>query len=77
MSISALKLSEDGEAIILRLYNPTEKRVRGTIDCARRIVAAEAITLEEKPEKTLKPKGTSLNLQVGPKKIVTLRLKLA
>ncbi|MCC6695656.1 MAG: hypothetical protein IT365_08495 [Candidatus Hydrogenedentes bacterium] len=75
--MSALKQSEDGKALILRLYNPTEKRIEGTAKCFRKVRSAELVTLEEQPIRTLKANGTSVKLRVDPRKIVTLRLMLS
>ena len=74
--MSALKRSEDGEAVVLRLHNPTEKRIEGTVTCFRRIRSAELVTLEEKPIRKLKVDGSSVKLRVDTRKIVTLKLIL-
>ena len=74
---SALKRSEDGKALILRLYNPTKKRIEGAVKCFLRIHSAELVTLEEKPIRTLKANGVSVRLRVDSRKIVTLRLSLS
>ncbi|MCC6487854.1 MAG: hypothetical protein IT364_10175 [Candidatus Hydrogenedentes bacterium] len=74
--MSALKRSEDGKGLVLRLFNPTEKRIEGAVKCFRRVRAAELVTLEEKRVRTLKVKGASVKLRVDSRKIVTLRLSL-
>jgi mannosylglycerate hydrolase len=74
--LSALKRSEDGEGLVLRLFNPTEKTLSGTVKTFRRIRAAHSVTLEEEPVRKLTPKGSSLRMKVPKKKIVTLKLTL-
>jgi alpha-mannosidase len=76
LAMSALKRSEDGESLVLRLYNPTEKRVDGTVTCFRPIRSAELVTLEEKPLRKLDAKGSFVRLRVDSRKIVSLRLSL-
>ncbi|MBN2308237.1 MAG: hypothetical protein JXR94_04655, partial [Candidatus Hydrogenedentes bacterium] len=74
--LSALKQSEDGSALIVRLFNPTDKRIDGIVRCFTRIRSAELVSLEELPLRQLSPKGRTVPLRVERKKIVTLRLRL-
>ena len=76
LSLSALKQSEDGAAVVLRLHNATEEAIQGKITLFRKIKSAELLTLEEKPLKEVKPSGSSLDIEVGSRKIVTVKLML-
>ena len=44
---SALKKSEDGNAFVLRIYNPTENDIEGKVELINRISRVEQVTLEE------------------------------
>jgi alpha-mannosidase len=75
--MSALKQSEDGAALIFRLFNPTGKRVNAVVRCGKRIESAQVVNLEETPVRDLPVTGRSVKLRVDRKKIVTLKLALA
>ena len=75
--LSALKQSEDKQALVLRIYNPTPNGVDGTLTFFQTIQSASLITLEELPVRDLQPDGKSLRLRVEAKKIATLRVQLA
>jgi alpha-mannosidase len=75
--VSALKRSEDGRGLILRLFNPTNKAITGKVTAFRPIRSAHLLTLEEKPQHKLPVKRNSLTLKVAKKKIVTLILVLS
>ena len=77
VSLSCLKRSEDGAGIILRLYNNTRKPAAAEINAAPEIKAAELTTLDEKKSAVLDlVSGHSVRVEVGAKKIVTLKLIL-
>jgi len=44
---SSLKKSEDGNAFVLRIYNPTENYIEGKVELINKISRAEQVTLEE------------------------------
>jgi len=73
--LSALKKCEERNSLILRLFNPTDRPVRGKITCYKPIKTARLTNLNEERQKTLNPQGNSLNLTVGKKKIVTVELR--
>ena len=75
--LSALKQSEDGEAVVLRIYNPTEKRTDGAITCAWPLRSAELITLEEEPVRELEIDEGTIKLRAESRKILTIRLTTA
>jgi mannosylglycerate hydrolase len=75
--LSALKVSEAGNSLILRLFNPTTRKISGTISSAKEIKRARLVNLNEEPlpEGELEPRdGHRLDLEVPHKKIVTLEL---
>ncbi|MDP4175659.1 MAG: glycoside hydrolase family 38 C-terminal domain-containing protein [Bacteroidota bacterium] len=74
---SALKKSEDPKtnSFIIRLYNPTEEKVEGTVKSYFNILKAEETTLEEKVIKGIKPnKNGEITFSIDKKKILTLLL---
>ena len=75
--LSALKQSEDGEAMIARVFNPTAKPLEGTLKFFHRVAAAEIVTLEEEPVETLQTQGKSIRLHIGAKKILTVKLRFS
>lgn len=79
LDISAIKRSQDGKALIIRLYNPTEKAIKTsmTVEAGKFKSAVLANMLEEPLDKgrlTLKF-GNTVVLEAGAKKIVTIRLE--
>jgi len=76
---SALKPAEAGEAIILRLWNPTGEVQRETLEFWRPIRAAALVNLAEEPTGEPAPvaKGRTLRLEARPHGIVTVRVELA
>ena len=74
---SGIKQAENGKGLIVRLFNPTDKAVKGALKFFKPIKKARFVTLEELPEKDITltdPKTVPLN--VGKKKIVTLELSV-
>ncbi|GAB4312431.1 MAG: alpha-mannosidase [Candidatus Sumerlaeia bacterium] len=77
--LSALKKAENGRALIVRVFNPTEQEHRVTLKTDFAFKAARAVTMEEKPSRQtwgLKVGKNSLTLQAPPKKIISLKLAL-
>lgn len=74
--VSALKQSEDGSALVLRLFNPTQKRVAAELKTHAKIRTAHLLTLEEVPVKKLAALARSVKVPLAPKKIVTVKLDL-
>jgi len=73
--LSALKLSEDRKGLIVRLYNPTEARIEGTLSFFETVLSAESTSLDEEPLHSLATDGKSLQVSLDPKKIATLRIR--
>ncbi len=74
--VSALKRSEDGTALVLRLFNPTEKSVAAEVKTHAKIRAAHLLTLEERPVEKLASAAKSVKVSLAPKKIVTVKLDM-
>jgi alpha-mannosidase len=74
--LSALKRSEDGAGWLLRVFNPTSRRLNGRIMFRSTVRSAQRVTLEEQLQEKLSTAGKVLRLTVGPKKIVSLRVQL-
>ncbi len=73
LQMTALKRAEDRpDSYIVRLFNPTDKGVIGTLRTFQPIRAAWLTNLNEERQRELQPNGDSLNLKVGKKKIVTV-----
>ncbi|MCU7495694.1 MAG: hypothetical protein HF314_16580 [Ignavibacteria bacterium] len=74
---SALKTPEDGEkdTFILRLYNPTERKITGKVSSLFNFKKVEEVTLEEKAVRQIGTENrNSFTITAGKKKIVTLRI---
>lgn len=77
LNFSALKIAENGDGYILRLFNPVEYDVSGEVMFLTEIISAKKTTLEEIDEEEITIiNGNSIKLTVGAKKIVSIRLNL-
>jgi mannosylglycerate hydrolase len=77
LQMSAFKKNEDGaETYIVRLFNPLEKGVIGTLKCFRPFKRAWLTNLNEDRLKELQVSDHTLSLKVGKKKIVTVEFEL-
>jgi mannosylglycerate hydrolase len=70
---SAIKVPEKGEGLIVRLYNPAEESVRGTIKLDRPFLMAELVNLEETSQRVLESGHDRVELDVKGRQIVTLK----
>jgi alpha-mannosidase len=74
--LSALKQAEEGDGVILRVYNPTRETLRGRITLAKPVTAAHVVNLNEQRKTTLAPaKDGAIELDVPAGKIITLELE--
>ena len=76
--VSAVKPPEDGDGLIVRLWNPTAQRQTDTLTLWRPVQRAELIELSEAPAEGPSPevRGNSVTVRAEPHQIVTLRLAL-
>lgn len=72
--LSAVKRSEDGAALVIRLYNPSEQAAEASITLPVQPRAAHTADLEENSLEPLPLEGGTLRVPLGAKKIVTLRV---
>ncbi len=77
--LSAIKKAEGENALILRLYNITDREIIGKVKFYKPIKEAVPVSLNENPMDSQPFKASSqgfLNLRVGPSKIVSLKVVL-
>ncbi len=72
--LSALKEAEDGDGIILRIYNPSDKPIDGEVTFGRPPAAVHRTNLEERNESRIQPHGSRLADSWGPYRIHTYRI---
>ena len=72
--LSALKRSEDGKGVVIRVFNPTSAQIDGTLKFGATPRTVEQIDLEEKPVSGLSAKDKSVAISLAPKKIVTVKV---
>jgi alpha-mannosidase len=77
--LSGLKRAEKGKDIILRLYNPTKRKINCKIQTGFNIKKCSIITMEEKPSKenfNLKFSAQNISLSFPAKKVITLKVAI-
>ena len=72
--MSALKRAEDGAGMVIRLFNPTSKKIEGTATFGATPKSVEQIDLEEKTVGALPLTGNTVSVSLDSKKIVTLKI---
>jgi alpha-mannosidase len=74
---SAIKQAEDGHGLVLRFWNAAPEAATARLQFGAPLARAERLTLEEMDQEPLElaDGGRALALEVGAKKIVTLRLE--
>ncbi|MDD4819376.1 MAG: glycoside hydrolase family 38 C-terminal domain-containing protein [Flavobacteriales bacterium] len=72
---SALKKSEDEcqDSYVIRLYNPTQSVVKGSVAINAPFKNAEMVTLEEKTVMPLDVQNGKISLTVKPKEIISIK----
>ncbi|MGQ9853306.1 MAG: alpha-mannosidase [Candidatus Oleimicrobiaceae bacterium] len=75
--LSAVKRSSRNDSLVVRLFNPTERRVEGVVTFWRPVKRANLVKLNELPLEAATVKGDRLLLPVAKKKIVTVEVWLA
>ncbi len=74
--IETVKRAEDGDGIIVRLYESQRKRGQVQVKVGGVVDSAWATNLLEENESTLSVKNDSILLNLKPFQIMTLRIKL-
>lgn len=72
--LSAFKRSEDGTAAVVRIWNPLEQRRAVTVIPGFPVREAWKARLDETPLERLEVAGSRVNVEIGSKEVVTLRL---
>ncbi len=73
--LSALKMAEDKLGLVIRLYNPSVKAIKGDIKFSRPLISASLTDMEENELKKLKiNQEGSLSIDIKAKKVQTLKL---
>lgn len=72
--VSALKMSDFRDTVILRVFNPTHKDSKMKLDLASKFTEAYSVNLNEDRQKKLIVRGGKLTVDVPAKKIVTVEL---
>jgi alpha-mannosidase len=73
--VETIKKAEDGQGLIVRLYESQRKRGRFTLSTAFRLTEAWRTNLLEENQERLEVSGRRLELEIKPYQIVTLRLR--
>jgi len=74
LALGSLKLAEDGDSVILRLYEPHGARGECTLRFARPVERVERVNLLEEAEGSVEVHGGAVSLGVRPFEVVTLRV---
>ena len=81
LSLGSLKRAEDGEGLILRLYEPHGNRGRSILRFPRPVQHVERVNLLEEVESGTVPvladDGVTVQLDLKPFEVVSLRLGLS
>lgn len=75
--VSAVKRSEEGDALVLRLYNPTAEPIAETVAFQRNVKSAVLTDMKEEQLQALSVTENQIPVELSPFKIVTLRIELA
>ncbi len=75
--VETVKPAEDGDGLIVRLYEAHNQRGRGSITFASAIISAQECNLLEEPIADAFHEGHTLEFQVRPFEIKTFRVRLA
>jgi alpha-mannosidase/mannosylglycerate hydrolase len=74
--ITACKAAEDGQALIVRVFNPTDKAARQKLEFFTPVQSAHTVDLLEQPQTSLAARGNSITVVAEGRQIVTLRVVL-
>ena len=72
--LSSVKKAEDSDSTIIRLYNPTNADVDGSIEIGFDFKEAYIINLNEEREQSINNDGDSLKFKAGKGKIVSVEV---
>jgi alpha-mannosidase len=75
--VEAVKLAEEGEDLVVRVYEGHNQRGKVTLTFPAEVKAAWETNLLEEPEEELTPEGYSLAFFIKPYQVRTFRIRLA
>lgn len=75
--VETVKPAEDGDGLIVRLYEAHNQRGRGTLTFLTALLSAQECNLLEEPLNEVSCQGNTLSFQVRPFEIKTFRVRLA
>jgi len=76
ISLSAMKKCDERDSMVLRLFNPTNEAVDGTVTCHQPIKEAWLTNMNEQRQRRLTADGNSVSVPFAHKQIITLELIL-
>jgi mannosylglycerate hydrolase len=76
VQLSCVKKCEEGEAIVIRAFNPGTAETTAVFEFSRKICQAQMCRMDESRIEELPVGSTCLTVSVGPKKIRTLKVFL-
>jgi len=77
IQLTAFKQAEVRKgAYIVRLFNPTDRSINGSLKVCKPIKCAWLTNMNEEHREKLKPSGAKLPLKIGKKKIVTVEFEI-
>jgi alpha-mannosidase len=77
LQLTAFKRAEDRpKSYIVRIFNPTDKTVKGALKLFKPIKQAWLTDLNEERQKEIKPNDRTVRLKVEKRKIVTVELQI-
>ncbi len=72
--LNCVKLAEDDSDVVIRLTNPTDEKIRETLTFYKPIKRARLVNINEEPLEEMKVKdGNTIEIEIPPFKIITLR----
>lgn len=79
--VSSVKKAENSGELVIRFYNPTERKIEGKLSCTFPVEEIRTANLREKESsiegvEIIERREREITLQVAPYKIVTLKLKI-
>jgi alpha-mannosidase len=75
--VSTVKMSEDGKAVVARVYNPTEKAVSVRVKPAFKFRKAARTDFLEKAKEGLKAGRSGVRVRLGKKQVATVRFEVS
>ncbi|MFH1213438.1 MAG: glycoside hydrolase family 38 C-terminal domain-containing protein, partial [Candidatus Neomarinimicrobiota bacterium] len=74
--LSAIKAAENGDGLIVRLWNPSDEKRSETLEFFRKPKSVVYTQLSEDDlPTTIKPNGNTVSIEAGARKIVTVRVR--